>query len=113
MRHWNRLYRKHVAGNHQAQAPAGNSAAWATQNSCYTALDVPGEWHATEVGSHCTVTKQNHNPATDPLRWSDLEHLAHTRSPRHAAPFQPVRHRSGSLTPHYPPGTPGKPPNHR
>jgi predicted carbohydrate-binding protein with CBM5 and CBM33 domain len=96
MWNWNGLYREHVAGNHQAAIPDGQlCSAGRTGGDRYAALDVPGEWHATEVDNDFTVTvhdqahhgadyiriyvtEQGYDPVTEPLGWDDLELVADT-----------------------------------
>jgi chitin-binding protein len=94
MWNWNGLYRSNVGGNHQAAIADGTLCSGGqTEGGRYNFLDTPGNWHATPVGNNFQVklfdqashgadyiwvyvTKQGYNPATQRLRWSDLERVA-------------------------------------
>jgi len=91
MWNWNSLYRENVAGDHQGHVPDGQlCSAGQTGGTRYAALDNPGNWRATTLGTSFTwrmhdqalhgadyiriyVTRQGYNPLTTRLRWSDLE----------------------------------------
>ncbi|GAA2304216.1 hypothetical protein GCM10009853_071490 [Glycomyces scopariae] len=96
MWNWNGLYREQVAGNHQAAVPDNQLCSGGrTGGTRYAALDTPGPWKTTQVGSSFTftnwdqanhgadyyrvyVTKQGYNAQTDALDWADLELLKDT-----------------------------------
>ncbi|GAA3734600.1 lytic polysaccharide monooxygenase auxiliary activity family 9 protein [Salinactinospora qingdaonensis] len=96
MWNWNGLYRTYVNGDHQGAIPDGQlCSAGQTQDGRYSAMDVPGEWHATELDNDFTVTvqdqaehgadyyriyvtEQGYDPTTEPLGWDDLELVAET-----------------------------------
>ncbi|WP_338146299.1 lytic polysaccharide monooxygenase auxiliary activity family 9 protein [Streptomyces boncukensis] len=96
MWNWNGLYREGDAGDHEGAVPDGQlCSAGHTSAGRYDALDVPGDWHTTEVGTDFTfvnndqanhgadyyrvyVTKQGFDPAADELGWGDLELVAET-----------------------------------
>jgi predicted carbohydrate-binding protein with CBM5 and CBM33 domain len=96
MWNWNGLFREGVAGNHQAAIPDGQlCSAGHTQSGRYNAMDAIGNWQATNVGNSFNVrlfdgarhgadyiwvyvTKPGFNPATQALKWSDLERVAQT-----------------------------------
>ncbi|WFE20187.1 lytic polysaccharide monooxygenase [Solwaraspora sp. WMMD937] len=91
MWNWNSLYIDGVNGQHQAHIPDGQlCSAGNTGGVRYAALDEPGNWRASDVGTNFTVTyhdqalhgadyhlvyvtRQGFNPLTQRLRWSDLE----------------------------------------
>lgn len=94
MWNWNGLYREGVAGNHQAAIPDGQlCSAGHTQSGRYNALDTVGDWTATSVANSFNVrlfdqashgadyiwvyvSKPGFNPATQALKWSDLERVS-------------------------------------
>ncbi|GAB3979779.1 lytic polysaccharide monooxygenase [Plantactinospora veratri] len=96
MWNWNGLYREGVNGNHQAAVPSGQlCSAGETGGVRYAALDNPGNWQATNVGSSFNVTvhdqalhgadyfriyvtRQGFNPLTQRLGWGDLELVRET-----------------------------------
>lgn len=93
MWNWNGLYREGVAGNHQAAVPDGQLCSGGqTGGTRYAALDNPGAWKATNIGSASNfnvtvhdqarhgadyyrvyVTRQGFNPLTTKPRWADLQ----------------------------------------
>ena len=91
MWNWNGLYREGVAGNHQGAIPDGQLCSGGrTGGPRYAALDNPGNWRATNVGTSFTLTmhdqarhgadyirvyvsRQGYDPLTQRLRWADLE----------------------------------------
>ncbi|PRX90745.1 lytic polysaccharide monooxygenase auxiliary activity family 9 protein [Allonocardiopsis opalescens] len=96
MWNWNGLYRENVAGNHRGAVPDGQLCSGGlTGDGRYRAMDTPGAWRTTNVGSsfrvrlhdqalhgadylQVYVTRQGFNPATQRLRWSDLELITTT-----------------------------------
>jgi chitin-binding protein len=98
MWNWNGLYRENVQGNHQAAVPNGQlCSAGNTGGTRYSALDVPGNWVATNIASSSNftvvahdqarhgakyfrvyVSRQGYNPVTTRLAWSDLTLLKDT-----------------------------------
>ena len=91
MWNWNGLYREGVAGNHQGAIPDGQLCSGGrTQSGRYNAMDTVGAWKTTRSATTSGVTllrpgqprRRLHpgvrhqaglRPATQPLRWSDLE----------------------------------------
>jgi lytic cellulose monooxygenase (C4-dehydrogenating) len=98
MWNWNGLYREQVGGDHEGAIPDGSLCSGGhTADGRYDAMDVPGEWVATEVDNNFTfvnvdaashgadyyriyVTEQGFDPTTQPLTWGDLELVEETGS---------------------------------
>jgi len=96
MWNWNGLYRNGSAGNFQAVVPDGQLCSGGrTEGGRYNSLDAVGPWKTTDVSANFTVrlydqashgadyflvyvTRQGFDPATQPLRWSDLQLVART-----------------------------------
>jgi chitin-binding protein len=94
MWNWNGLFREGVAGNHEGAIPDGQLCSGGRSSSGrYNALDTVGDWQATTIGNDFTVkvfdqalhgadylwvyvTNPGFNPATTPLKWSDLTRVA-------------------------------------
>jgi predicted carbohydrate-binding protein with CBM5 and CBM33 domain len=94
MWNWNGLFREGVAGNHQGAIPDGQlCSAGHTQSGRYNAMDTIGNWTATSVGNNFDVrlfdgalhgadyiwvyvSKPGFSPATQALKWSDLDRVA-------------------------------------
>lgn len=97
MWNWNGLYREGTGGNHQAYIPDGQLCSGGrTGGMRYAALDNPGNWQATNVGTNFTltvhdqalhgadyfqiyVTRQGFDPLTQAPRWADMELITTTR----------------------------------
>ncbi|WP_086741405.1 lytic polysaccharide monooxygenase auxiliary activity family 9 protein, partial [Streptomyces glaucescens] len=96
MWNWNGLYRNGSAGNFQAVVPDGQLCSGGrTESGRYNSLDTVGPWKTTDVSANFTlrlydqashgadyflvyVTRQGFDPATQPLRWSDLQLVTRT-----------------------------------
>ncbi|MGI5358234.1 lytic polysaccharide monooxygenase auxiliary activity family 9 protein [Streptomyces sp. CA-252508] len=96
MWNWNGLYRNGVGGDHRAAVPNGRLCSGGrAEGGRYNALDAVGPWRTTRVGgtfsvklydqaSHGAdyfqvyVTRPGFDPATQALRWSDLQLVRQT-----------------------------------
>jgi chitin-binding protein len=105
MWNWNGLLREGMAGRHEQLIPDGQLCSGGrAEGGRYNALDAVGPWHTTplpnnfvlhyeDVADHggdyywVYVTRQGHDPTTQPLRWADLERVATTGR---IAPREPV-----------------------
>ncbi|MEO3749439.1 lytic polysaccharide monooxygenase [Streptomyces sp. B6B3] len=117
MWNWNGLYQNNVGGNHQGKVPNGTLCSGGhAESGRYDALDTPGAWRTTSVGSSFTVqlydqashgadyfqvyvTRQGFNPDTERLGWDDLQLVTTTGrygpSQNYSIPVSGVTGRSG------------------